>query len=103
MLAESLVQQVERPSRHDPTPHPLVDINDESTGATTDIVLQLRPGATEGDVRAVLNRIWAFQHSIEVQFPGPVGRVLLAWVDRHRGSDLEARLAMLEAAISAED
>jgi DNA gyrase/topoisomerase IV subunit A len=79
----------------------ITEVDDESSPAMgTRIVVTLRADADEGEAISDLAAAWGVCRTMSVCLGRPVGRLLRDWIAVQGRTDLEARLALIDAAIA---
>lgn len=76
---------------------PLLDVNDESSGDESRVVLTLAPGADLEAVRRQVLDVWPVVVEVDAQLSAPLAELVRAEVDPHRAAQLAAIDALRQA------
>jgi DNA gyrase/topoisomerase IV subunit A len=101
-IANSIQRSIDFPNRppRRETPHPIAQVNDQSTTALgSRLVFTIQPNTDLDEATSALEDIYGIHRTITVSLGPPLPELLRGWIQTHGRDDLEGRLAMIEAAI----
>jgi hypothetical protein len=98
-IAGMLQTRVDLAAKGRAAPIGIRDINDQSAGGVTRLVLVVTAGASVADVRREVADTWGVRRTLIARLDRPLAQLVRAYADTGRGTDdLERRLAPIVAA-----
>lgn len=76
----------------------VTDVNDETTGDQTRIIVRLADGADVDAALVALRQIWGIRVELPIGLGAPLAELLRSWLALHGSVDLDARLDRVRAA-----